>query len=177
MVSSSLSASLCVCIVSHTIYHLFHVTRHSDPATLRVGTAMVLEYLQQQHPMTDFSFALGSDTFLDLTNWKWQRSRDVINLLEGRLFVLYRRQSIDGDADKSSSLEQLQDRVNSVNQEFTFTTEGIRILKIPSLTHVSSSMVRASSDLNELVNFLTPTVLEYIQTNKLYAFATKESGD
>ena len=38
----------------------------------------------------EYTFCLGADTFLDLTEWKWVRSKDVLKLLQGRLLVLFR---------------------------------------------------------------------------------------
>ena len=58
---------------------------------IRVGTADLLEMLQRQQPDTDFTFCLGGDTFLDLTAWKWKRSKDVLRLLDRRLVVIYRK--------------------------------------------------------------------------------------
>ena len=48
---------------------------------LRVGTAELLEMLMEQEPLTEFSFALGQDTFMDLTTFKWRRTRDIFSLL------------------------------------------------------------------------------------------------
>ena len=59
--------------------------------TIRVGTADLLEMLQRQEPETEFTFCLGGDTFLDLTAWKWKRSKDVLRLLDRRLVVIYRK--------------------------------------------------------------------------------------
>lgn len=132
-------------------------------ASLRVGTADLLEMLQEEEPGTDFSFCLGADTFLDLTAWKWRRSKDVLSLLEGRLVVLHRK-GITGTDD-------LQDRVDQVNRE-----EGqgnIKVLNLETVSEVSSSLVRSMTSDEDLQALLTPSVVEYIKSNKLFAFGEK----
>lgn len=97
---------------------------------------------------------------MDLTAWKWRRSKDVLNLLEGRLVVLHR---------KGMTNDDLHSRVDQVNK-----AEGrgnTVLMAVPSLLDVSSSRVRSTTDEEILSTMLSLDVLEYIKRNKLYAFA------
>lgn len=128
--------------------------------SLRVGTADLLEMLMKQEPETDFSFCLGSDTFMDLTAWKWRRSKDVLRLIDGRLVVLYRKGTKGSDLHK---------RIQTVNE-----MEGkgnIILLEIPSLREVSSTSVRSLADDDKLSDLVSPEVLTYIKEHRLYAFS------
>lgn len=134
--------------------------------SIRVGTADLLEMLMSEEPETDFSFCFGADTFMDLTAWKWRRSKDVLDLLEGRLVVLHR---------KGMTNDDLHGRVDQVNKG-----EGrgqTVLLHVPSLLDVSSSRVRSTTDEENLSTMLSPEVLEYIKKNKLYAFADAGCDD
>lgn len=126
---------------------------------LRVGTAELLEMLMEEEPNTDFSFCLGGDTFMDLATFKWRRSKDVLKLLGGRLVVLFRR---------GMSEDELRERVAEVNA--TDAMNNIRLLEIPALRQVSSSMVRLTSREEALSHMVSPAVLDYIRRNNLYAF-------
>lgn len=127
-----------------------------------IGTAELLELLLDQEPNTDFSFALGGDTFMDLTNWKWRRSRDVMSLLHGRLVVLFRNDHVPEQV--------LNERIQHINQQ-----EGgnARLLNISSLKSVSSTLLRSKQERKELEGMVTPEVLDYIVRNKLYGFADR----
>ena len=126
--------------------------------SLRVGTADLLEMFQQEEPNVDFSFCLGSDTFLDLTSFKWKRSRDVLKLLEGRLVVFARKGT---NADLKEHIQQLE------------KTEGLNaiLLEVPTLTSVSSSFVRSCTSEEDLSQCVPGEVLEYMRRNQLYAFS------
>lgn len=126
---------------------------------LRVGTADLMDMLMAEEPDTDFSFCLGADTFMDLTEWKWKRSKDVFRLLDGRLIVLHRK-------GMTSSL--LQERIAAVNE--TDGRGNVVLLEIPSLREVSSSSVRSLGDDDTLTGMVTPDVLKYMKEHKLYAF-------
>lgn len=123
----------------------------------------MLELFLEEEENTDFTFCLGGDTFLDLTALKWKRSRDVLQLLEGRLVVFAR---------KGSNID-LKEHVRRVNE-----TEGMNavLLEIPTLTDVSSSSVRSCKDEETLKQLLSSGVLEYIKENRLYSFANEFPG-
>lgn len=128
--------------------------------TLRVGTADLLDMLICEEPGTQFSFCLGTDTFMDLTAWKWKRSKDVLRLLDGRLVVLHR---------KGMTNEDLHERVDLVNQ--TDGKGNVVLMQVPSLRDISSSSVRSIVDEEKLSDKISPEVLEYIKIHKLYGFS------
>ncbi len=76
-----------------------------------MGTADLLHMLRNSNPYVDFSLLLGSDTSLDLTSWKWRRSRDVIQLVDGRLLVIQRKGVENTKVDQKLQLvnEMVQD--------------------------------------------------------------------
>lgn len=133
--------------------------------------------LLTNEPNTKFSLALGTDTFLDLTSFKWKRSKDVISLLEGRIVVIYR--SIGTTIQNCEIQSQtklfsiLDERVQSVNSEFSndVDKEPVKILNIKGLSDVSSTRVRSTKDQGLLSEWINRPVLEYIVSNKLYSFS------
>ena len=130
---------------------------------VRVGTADLLEMLLANEPSTDFSFCLGSDTFLDLTEWKWQRSRDVLTLLEGRLVVV----------NRPGVTESLRERVNIINKT---ENANVVLLDIPALREVSSTVARSCREEQKLRDLLSEGVVGFIKANKLYAFSDAASN-
>jgi nicotinic acid mononucleotide adenylyltransferase len=108
---------------------------------------------------TDFSFALGADTFLDLTNWKWRQSKDVLRLLEGRFVVFARQDTCD---------KTLQERIDAINRD---ESGNVRFLSVPTLTGVSSTMVRSCANEQELRDMVVPGVLDYIKGHDMYQFS------
>ena len=115
-----------------------------------------------KEPDTQFTFALGSDTFMDLTNWKWKRSRDVMSLLEGRFVVLAR----PGDNGQHDTLQILQERIDQLNQD---ESGHAKLLRIPTLDAVSSTVIRSCRDEQVLESLLAPAVYAYIKEQKMYA--------
>jgi nicotinic acid mononucleotide adenylyltransferase len=116
--------------------------------------------LIEQEPGTDFSFCLGSDTFIDLADWKWKRSREILSFLEGRLVVIDRP---DGTAKGA-----LQERIDEMNES---QKANVRLLRVPILEAVSSTMIRSCHDEETLLAVLVPSVLEYIKEQKIYSFS------
>ena len=160
--------------------------------SLRVGTADLLDVLKARNPNTDYTFCMGADTFRDLTKFKWKRSKDVFKLLDGRLIVLDRKSeeattpsTIDNNKNSnnntskdinntststtSSSNINLEELVSQINES---ESAQVELLKVPCLSSVSSSMIRATRNEDMLVQNLHPQVLEYIKTNQLYSFST-----
>ncbi len=125
---------------------------------MRVGTADLLDMLKLEEPDSEFTFCMGADTFIDLTDWKWKRSRDVLRLLEGRIIVFQRP---GGD--------ELEERVGRVNLQ-----EGgkVRIVHLNNEAHdVSSTLVRSILTRDKLTGLVPPAVEEFIIGNKLYGFS------
>jgi nicotinic acid mononucleotide adenylyltransferase len=193
------------------------IITEEEKSNLRVGTADLLEMLitqqqqqqQQQgsninngeeevevqvHASTEFSFCLGADTFMDLTDWKWKRSKDVLKLLNGRLVVVNRKQHNNqqqqqgnNNSNNNNNNQQEQDqeqeqklmlllrqRIDYIN---TSLNGQVILLDVPTLGNVSSSMARSllsSSNKNgdttrkNLKNTLPLTVVDYIRQHELY---------
>jgi nicotinic acid mononucleotide adenylyltransferase len=177
-----------------------------EKALLRVGTADLLEMLMEDEatqeatqdnddhnddavaiPKTEFSFCLGADTFMDLTDWKWKRSKDVLRLLEGRLVVVNRKQEGASKNDQVNQQQKqqqdkpseqtladlLRERINDTNTTPLANGEII-LLDIPSLGDVSSSKIRNAGDKELVKHMLSLKVLDYVIANNLYGFGTKK---
>lgn len=160
-----------------------------EKSSLRVGTAELLEMFMEDEehrwesnsdvatastsPKTEFFFCLGADTFLDLTDWKWKRSRDVLKLLEGRLVVLRRIQELGLPRTKPNPNDVLKERIEEINAT-PLGNGNIVLLDIPSLGNVSSSKVRNAVNKDLVKGMVQPKVLDYLANHKLYGFG--ESG-
>mmetsp|Transcript_3668 Transcript_3668/g.5390 ORF Transcript_3668/g.5390 Transcript_3668/m.5390 type:complete len:251 (-) Transcript_3668:129-881(-) len=156
-------------IVSHAEQRCFEGKakdlNETEKMSLRVGTADLLDMFLEEEPTTDFTFCLGADTFMDLTKWKWRRSKDLLSLLEGRFLVIFR---IGDNGECVVDEETLEQQVQKVHTE---NNGNARILRIPTLTEVSSTLARSSSDETYLSSHVHPAVLEYIKENNMYGFS------
>lgn len=114
----------------------------------------------EEEPETDFTFCLGLDAFVDLANLKWKRSEHVLSL--GRFVVIDRLGYSEGDR---------------IVQQRQTTSSNIRLLRIPKLDMVSSTMIRSCRDEEALQSLLTPSVLDYIKEQKMYQFAEEDAND
>lgn len=132
-------------------------------ADLQVGTADLLEMLLEETVVepTEFYFCLGADTFMDLSAWKWKRSKDVLRLLQGRLVVVHRKGMVQGE-------KELLKRIKDMNE-----TEGgqIMVMDVPMLADVSSSKARSLTSKEMLQQLLPHKVADYIVSHNLYSFA------
>jgi nicotinic acid mononucleotide adenylyltransferase len=145
-------------------------------ATVSVGTAALLEYLaeidQIRGQQCEYTFCLGSDTFLDLTAGKWKESDRVLELLQGRFIVLHRTEEETQTSDTNTVRKQVEQRVANV--------PGAQLLTISALGAVSSSMVReaiaaggkSSATLDGNESLVHPAVLSYIRDKGLYKETT-----
>lgn len=120
-----------------------------------MGTADLLDMLLSEEKDTDFSFAMGADTFMDLTEWKWRRSKDIWKLLNGRILTFVRPGLFDND-------DMFYERAKGL---------GVQVVSIPDLQPISSTLVRKSTSKEQLKKILIPTVLDYIVQQKLYGFS------
>lgn len=147
---------------------------------MRVGTAELLEMLldqdEQRNENVDYTFALGTDTFMDLTEWKWRRSRDIIEMLQGRLVVFRRdtisqKEDIERDIKCISSGNALNERIKQILTEFSHLSlkDNLRLTDV-ELLPISSSAARETADMQVLRGILDEKVLDYIQDGKMYAF-------
>eukprot|EP00584_Thalassiosira_punctigera_P009857 CAMPEP_0172532114 /NCGR_PEP_ID=MMETSP1067-20121228/5283_1 /TAXON_ID=265564 ORGANISM="Thalassiosira punctigera, Strain Tpunct2005C2" /NCGR_SAMPLE_ID=MMETSP1067 /ASSEMBLY_ACC=CAM_ASM_000444 /LENGTH=250 /DNA_ID=CAMNT_0013316585 /DNA_START=57 /DNA_END=809 /DNA_ORIENTATION=+ len=141
--------------------------------SLRIGTADLLEMLANDEPEIDFTLALGSDTFIDLASGKWRRTEDVFKLVGYRM-VVFGRIPEDGD-NKNGVSEALQESITKW-QLVGPTQSSIRAIQIPTLTNVSSSVVRRSTNEISLKGMLASDVLEYIQQRRMYSLGEGDTG-
>ena len=150
-----------------------------EKSSVRVGTADLLDMLLDEEPNASFSFALGADTFMDLTTFKWRRSHDVLDLVGGRLMVIYRQTE---SAESRYCEKDLQKRIDMVNKERRHEARGHgegaapsaggpAMLLQPDLQAISSSLARSTTDEAQLELLLEPKVLQYIKEKGFYAFA------
>ena len=137
-------------------------------SSLRIGTADLLDMLTKNEPVVDFTIALGADTFIDLASGKWRRTEDVFRMVGYRMVVFSRR---DDKNSTSAEKEQLLQESIAKWQLINSTQSSIRVIEIPTLTCVSSSVVRKSTDETVLKEMLSSCVLEYIQQRQMYAFS------
>lgn len=158
------------------------ITAWEDKCKLRVGTADLLDMLLEQDESLEITLALGADTFMDLTRWKWRRSKDIITCLEGRIIVFQRISGIDNNNNGNSALikeEELRERIHAVSKVFQDTcpnlSDNIMLVQVPSLSSISSSMVRTCTDEDFLLGALGPSVVQYIKDKKLYNWAAHAS--
>lgn len=154
-----------------TLLHAF-LRDDEQKASIRIGTADILEMLISNEPDADFTLALGADTFIDLASGKWRRTEDVFKLVGYRMVVFHRLTEendvqISGDAGKDELLQQSVTKWQLVNA----TQSSIRIIQIPILSNVSSSVVRRTSDETTLREMLSIEVLEYVKRNQMYALS------
>lgn len=140
--------------------------------SLRVGTADLLDMLIEDEPNSDFTLALGADTFVDLTSYKWRRSEDVLKLVEGRVLILNRKAS--NESNESSFSNLVEDRIQEVNERFSCNMKRSIKINIDTLSSVSSTIVRSSRDHSILAECLVPSVRDFIESKKLYAFSNND---
>lgn len=172
--------------------------------TLHVGTFDLLNLLTTEEPDAEFTFCMGADTFMDLTDWKWKRSKDVMRLLEGRIVVFSRRRGRQEQAiechgngvDEQDSQFMLEKRVSAMNNgiggapaanvrimqlDTTAATTAITGAAAASATalcgNVSSTQIRSIRSREELKGLVTPQIEDFIVTNKLYGFAGTGGDD
>jgi len=141
--------------------------------SLRIGTAELLDMLTQNEPTLDFTIALGTDTFIDLASGKWRRTEDVFKLVGYRIVVFQRKEdesSNNSTVEKNKLLQESIAKWQLINS----TQSSIRVIDIPTLTEVSSSAVRRSTDETVLKKMLSSEVLEYIQDKQMYALSDRK---
>ena len=66
---------------------------------------------------------------------------------------------------------------NGSNGDAGRSTSSIVVVRAPTLSGVSSTAARASSDVGALGGMLSAEVLEYVRRNRMYAFAEEEEEE
>jgi nicotinic acid mononucleotide adenylyltransferase len=108
-------------------------------SAVRLPTFDVVTRLREDHPRTRFALVLGADTYADLAAGKWYRA---------------------------AQLRQLVEVVPLPRRGFTTVASAPGA---PSLEQLSSSELRATTDLEALRRALQPEVLAYVLAHGLYA--------
>ena len=126
--------------------------------------------LTQNEPSIDFTLSLGADTFIDLASGKWRRTKDVFRLVGYRIVVFQRKEDESSNNSTVEKNKRLQESIAKW-QLINSTQSSIRVIDIPTLTEVSSSAVRRSTDQTVLQKMLSSEVLEYIQDKQMYALS------
>ena len=141
-----------------------------------MGTAKLLDMFIDDEPNVDFTLALGADTFIDLASGKWRRTEDVFKMVGYRM-VVFRRLSEDNHSQSNSpETEQMLQESIAKWQLINSTQSSIRVVQIPTLSNVSSSAVRESTDDALLKEMLAHDVFEYISQQKMYSLSKLEPG-
>lgn len=153
------------------IYQIFIQRDDEQKTSLRIGTAEVLDMLNQKEPTVDFTLSLGADTFIDLASGKWRRTEDVFKLVGYRIVVFQRKEEENSISNSSVERNKLLQESIAKWQLINSTQSSIRVIDIPTLTEVSSSAVRRSTDETALKKMLSSEVLEYIQDKQMYALS------
>ena len=133
----------------------------------QTGTVDLIEMFMAQEPNTntDYCLALGTDTFLDLIAGKWKQSKHVLDLIQGRIYIIPRMQL------HSQDHTPLDDKIHALNAKYG--PHSAQLIQIPGLTDVSSTYVRGLSDESNLRQYLHSDVANYIIQHKLYGFTEK----
>lgn len=162
---------------------------------VRIGTADVFDALKKKEPETKFTLALGLDTFMNLTDGKWRRWKDVISHVDGRILVIQRDFSLVVDASTSTRLKtvhsrtdaEVSERIEKLNEEWCphhqrestdkIEAHPVNFIRVPSLTSISSTAIRLTKDISFLNSSLKPSVVEYIVAKQLYAFSEDDESN
>ena len=168
-----------------------------------VGSADLLDMLTRDEPDVDFALALGADAYADLSAGRWRRSEDILRMVGSRVVVFRRKSSSsaaaagggggggddDDDAAEGPPREgvaarrsrRVDDGVGDADgngaDDAVRSPSSIMIVRVPTLSGVSSSAARATADVEALRGMLSAEVLEYVMRNRMYAFAAEEEKE
>ena len=136
-----------------------------EKSKLKVGTADLLDMLLGGADELELTLSLGADTFMNLTEWKWLRSKDIFKLTNGRIIIFMRKE------EEMVTEDRLLERIEEIKQKFAEDSDidgnNIQLLTVSTLTEISSSAVRKSKETDDLM----PGVSAYIKEHNLYAFS------
>ncbi len=138
---------------------------------MRLGTSDLLDYLLEVNETNvqeeEYTLAMGADTFMDLTSYKWRRPKDIIKMVGGRFVVKLRD---DGD---SVTKTDILNRINEVNNDLENEAISIKLnvrLISEAVSNINSTVARNTTDEKELSRHVDKDVIAYIRANKLYKF-------
>lgn len=153
------------------MHYLFYRISEDEKMTMRLGTSDLLDYLLEINETNDekeeYTLAMGADTFMDLTSYKWRRPRDIIKMVGGRFIVKLR-----DDGDSVTKIDILN-RINEVNNDLENEAISIKLnvrLITESVSNITSTAARNTADEKELSRYVDKNVIAYIRANKLYKF-------
>lgn len=145
-----------------------HLAAQTDkPEELRIGSIDLIKFLLKKHPDTAFTMLLGADTYTDLRAGKWKNGEELQQLV--KLLVMDRK-GVDAPW-RQSAVNSGGEEEEGTSAVVSLEEQRVRFIVIPSLSDLSSTQVRATSDVDALKGFVGEDVAEYIVQNKLYAFA------
>ena len=113
----------------------------------------------------ELTLLLGADTFMNLTEWKWLRPKDIFKLTNGRIIIFVRKE------EEMITEDRLLERIEEIKQKFAEDSDidgnNIQLLNVSTLTEIFSSAVRKSKETDDIM----PGVSAYIKEHNLYAFS------
>jgi nicotinic acid mononucleotide adenylyltransferase len=153
----------------------YHAMEENGQKGQRAGTAELLDFMKMNDKIcgdvVEYCLVLGSDTFIDLMDYKWERSKDVISNVEGRFLVISRHLKFPGEQVLYHKL--LEKKVDLLNQNFCGCSKpNARVFHVPDINGVSSTDARLTVNEAVLNKILEPAILRYVKHNKLYAFSS-----
>jgi nicotinic acid mononucleotide adenylyltransferase len=153
----------------------YHSMKENGQKRQRAGTAELLDFMKMNDKIcgdiVEYCLVLGSDTFIDLMDYKWERSKDVIDNVEGRFLVISRQLKFPGEQVLHHEL--LEKKVDLLNQNFYgFNKPNARVFNVPDVNGVSSTDARLTVNEAVLKQILEPAIFRYVKQNKLYAFSS-----
>lgn len=123
--------------------------------SVRIGTVDILRKLRQEFPDVEFTLLLGGDTFRDLIAGKWKSGDEILQMV--RILVV-----------KRVGVEEIP-----VPEDL----DKFEVARLPFLTDISSTKVRAMTSEEELLAVIDPSVLGFIKKRKLYAIGAAISRE
>lgn len=130
----------------------------------QIGTIDVLRYLVTTYPDVSFYLVLGADAYADLRQNRWKESNVIDSLCT--VVCLPRQGTLTVD------------ELAAIDAEAGYSSNEIALHKLTHetgnvvLDDVSSSTIRASTNLDYLRRALQPQVFAYIQHHRLYAIGS-----
>lgn len=179
------------------IFFSIYSTDEKDDSNITVGTASLLDYLffiyNDVDSRPNFTFCLGSDAFFHLMNGKWKDSQRIIQMLQNRLLVLYRKDNtnnnninnpiiINNDIE-TDILHNNQndnnvdnDKLHRIQNYINNQCPGATLLQHCYLDNVSSTSVRQCQNIDLLHTMISLPVLQYMKENHLYQFTNMNNN-
>ncbi|TYZ59865.1 hypothetical protein PybrP1_005807 [[Pythium] brassicae (nom. inval.)] len=137
------------------------------PEELRVGSIDLIKFLLERNPDTAFTMLLGADTYADLLAGKWKRGEELQHLVQ---FLVMDRQGVDSPWHEHEQQQQQHQSDETAVERDQREAPSVRFITVPGLSDVSSTRVRATSDIETLRELVGEDVAAYIVEHKLYAF-------